>query len=154
MVRITIAQFLSSKFFYLLGVISAFFADIQMLLIMIICLCFVDLITAIIRTFRESEEKGALSKVKAVKSRKLRRTFIKMFLYLMFIMCCYLLPVACFGTDLYMAEIAGATLGIVELKSIAENMSFITGNDGFTRAFKKIRKIIEEHISGKMENPE
>jgi len=132
----------------------AFFSPISLILWTIAAVCFIDLITAIGRDFKRhaNRDVGFCRKIKIIKSKKLRRTSIKMMLYLIIVMLLFAIPYVCFGVGLYAAQIGGFAILTHELFSIAENMSIITGNNIFNKIVKKTIKKMTEWISSKMED--
>lgn len=142
-------------FLVLLSAVIAFFAPIQGLIIAIVVLCLADAITAIMRDWKKNSDKySGFKKLKIIKSRKLRRTVTKIVLYVLFICLLYLLPVVCFHYHMYAAHVVVMLFGAVEIKSIAENLDFLTGQDLFTSAFSRVRKLFENKINEKIEKPE
>ena len=144
---------LVDKGIYVFGLLGAFLAPVAGMFYLILFLVLADLVTAIICDYRRRKIKG-FEKIKKIQSRKLRRTLLKLFLYWLFTMACYAIPVVTFGSSLYIVNIAVAMISIIELKSIAENSGLILGNDVFMRIFKKVRKYIENIINKGIEEPE
>lgn len=136
----------------LLGIMSGYFAPIQGLLNVLIVLAILDMITAIIKNIQKDKTKGFFKKLKVIKARKIVKTGFKLVAYLTFTMAVYALMIECFDDDLGFAYIVGATFGMVELTSIAENMGSATSNPVYIKIVKKIRKKIENLISDKIED--
>ena len=117
----------------------AFCAPFLMLIHSITFLVFVDLITAIILQTKTKE--GFLNKVKVVQSKKLRKSAIKLFLYIIFIVSVYVLIDTIFpgsGVSEWVMKITFFSLAAVEVSSIAANMNHITGKSVFTKTLNKI----------------
>ena len=149
-----------------LGVISAllaFFAPIHTILIVIAAFVTVDCLTAIMRAIKKTKDeeyckelsgwKKFICKVKVIKSSKLRRTALKMFLYLMIPMLVFAAELALFGKSIYVTNVAAFWLIFAEFLSIAENCDFALGTTLFTTIVKKIRKMFEDILIKKIENP-
>lgn len=141
---------IADKAVYLLALLGGFLAPVAGMFYLVLFLVFGDMITAIIADMRAKKTK----KFNTIRSRKLRRTAIKLFLYWLFIMACYAIPMVCFGSPYFMVNIATAMICVIELKSIAENSGLILGNDILMRVFKRFRKGIENIINKGIEEPE
>jgi len=136
-----------------IATVLAFFAPISILFYLICFLVGADLITAIIKSLQNCEDYKGLEKIKCIKSRKLRRSVLKLFIYQLVIACVYFFSMAIFQGDIYLANFAAGSIALVELSSICENMSIITHNNVFTKIFKNISKMFSDKISDKIENP-
>jgi hypothetical protein len=146
-------NFFQSVYAYLLVPIMIFLTPLIGLFYLMSFLIVLDLITAIYRDFKLKKSKTLKQKIRRVKSRKLRRSVVKWFLYMSFITAVYSIPFICFGNGFMMAEIMTSTLAIIELKSIAENMDIINESDIFTSLSKKFVKWLNEKINSGIENP-
>lgn len=142
---------------YLVSGVMAFFAPIQTCFHVLTFLVIVDLITAIIKCYKLYEGDNTFkNKLRVIKSHKLRRSFLKWFLYIIFIMSVYAVEKALgFTFELYFAQIGFAMLSFVELYSIGENMDLALGQKGlFIGIIKRIRKMFESKIQDNITNGE
>lgn len=146
-------MFLSKAYAFILVPIMAYLAPISGLFYLLLFLVVADLITAIMRDWKLKNSKTLKQKIRRVESRKLRRTVVKFFLYLLFIISAYSIPTICFHNGFYLAEISTAFISIIELKSLCENMDYINGSDIFTSLFKRIRNVISNKIEEKIDKP-
>jgi len=144
-------------FSYVCSGLIAFFAPIYLLFNVITFLIGIDLLTGILKSIKTYDgPKGFWCKIRIIKSNKLRRSFVKWFLYVIFIMCVYALETA-LGLNfcLYLAQLAFAMLAFVELYSIGENMDVITGKKGiFISIISKIRKLTEDKVNNSISGKE
>lgn len=122
-------------------------APIAPLVHLVIFLVFVDLITAIWKGFKDDKVKGLIAKIRYIRPNKLRRTLVKLILYILSITIAYLIPFVCFNHSFYIAETFTAYIALIESKSIAENMDLISGTDRFTYLFRKFQKMIIDKIT-------
>ncbi|NPV12913.1 MAG: hypothetical protein HPY57_14170 [Ignavibacteria bacterium] len=144
---------LSKAYTYILVPIISYLAPISGLFHLMLFLVFLDLITALIRDWKIKKARTIKQKIRRVKSKKLRRTLVKLFLYIMFIIATYSIPKICFNNTFYLAELMTSFISIIELKSISENMDIINESDIFTTLFKKIRNFLSSMIEKKIDNP-
>jgi len=133
----------------------AFFSPIALCIHVITFLVVVDLITGILKSFKLNKDvKGFWNKIKIIKSHKLRRSFLKWFVYVIFIMCVYAFEKA-LGIEiyLYLAQISFAMLSMIELYSIGENIDIVTGKRGvFVSIVNKIRRVFENKVENIINN--
>lgn len=124
--------------------ILTFFAPILIFIYAIIFLTTIDLITAIIRDYKNKKErnKGEL----LLESRKLRKSVTKTFLYILFIASTYVLMEVTFSHTFFIPNLVFGSLALVEVVSIGENMARITDNNIFIKITRKISKIFTEKI--------
>ena len=133
-----------------------FFAQIEIILYVLGFLIIFDNITAILRDIRKLKDEmfwkdttwlqRAKLKFDAIKSGKIRKTGLKLSLYLIFVMVVYAVEVACVGRGIYIANFAAAILMFSELKSIAENIDIILDKDIFTSLIAKVKKKMIDSI--------
>lgn len=127
----------------LLMTIIGFITPILPLMYVVSALVIFDLITAILRSWKQNPQcMGFWKKLQVIKSNKLRKTAIKFFCYNMFIGIVFAVDMVLFGGTLQFAKIAMALISLGELYSIAENLDIITGDNVFMRIFKAIKKPI------------
>ena len=146
-------MFLTKVYTYILIPFMVFLAPILTLFYLMLFLCSLDLCTAIMRDWKLKNAKTRQQKIRRVTSKKLKRTVIKLFLYMMFIGATYAIPVICFGAGFYLAEIMTSFIAIIELKSIVENMDLINESDVFTTLFKKFRNMFGDRIERGINRP-
>ena len=135
---------------YTFSSIIAFFAPISICFHVITFLVGIDLLTGIMKSFKQNTEtKGFRARMRIIKSNKLRRSFLKWFLYIVFIMCVYAMEMAIgLSFSLYFAQIAFIMLAFVELYSIGENIDIVTEKKGlFISIITRIRKAFENKVS-------
>lgn len=151
---------------YLLGGLSAllaFFAPIHTILLVIAAFVTADCLTAILKAIKKEKNEQYCKeltgwqrfkcKIKTIKSSKLRRTALKMFLYLMIPMLIFSAEIALFKQSIYATNVAAFWLIFAEFLSIAENCDFALGTTLFTSIVKKVRKMFEDILIKKIENP-
>lgn len=108
--------------------VMAIFAPIQTVLITVGVLIFIDLIFGIMAARKRKEQ---------ITSSALRRTVTKMFVYQVTIMTAYLGEIYLLGGLIPVVKMVAGVIGVVEIKSLLENSSELTGLD-----FKAIIKIL------------
>lgn len=101
---------------------------IHNILIAVICLIFVDLVTGIWKAVKLKEK---------ISSAAMRRTVTKILVYNLAILSgftveAFLIP------DLPLIKLVSAVIGLVEIKSILENLNTISGQDIFKALIKKL----------------
>lgn len=127
----------------LLMSLIGFLTPILPLMYVVTILVIFDLITGILRSYKQHPEcLGFWKKLQVIKSHKLRKTAIKFFCYNMFIGIVYAVDMVLFGGILQFAKISMALISLAELYSIAENLDIITGDNIFMKIFKAIRNPI------------
>ena len=143
-----------SNFILALIALSTIFTPIYSILWAVIIVSLIDLFTAIGKDFRlhRKDKVSIWKKLTIIKSRKLRRTTIKIILYLILVMLLHLIPYVCFGSGLYIANIGGFMILANELHSIGENMNIITGDNIFSKIIKKSIKEMNEWLNKKIED--
>ena len=145
----------------LLAILS-FFSPIALILYTIIFVILLDCFTAIIKAIKEKFDnelcknyswfKKIICKLRIIKSSKLRRTILKMFFYLLFIMAVYGAEIAIFGMSVFITNFAAFLIIFAELMSVCENMDKSLGTTLFTNLVKTVRKQFENKITDKIEN--
>lgn len=151
--------------------ILALIMPLKSLMIIIVVLCVFDLITGIIKDIkkRNNEEKlkeniicldnnlnwfqSFIKKMKMIQSRKLRRSIIKIFWYNIILILFYISINSLFGLGpaLIIGKVVAASLYLVELRSICENLDKITNKNIFITIFGKVNKYVVESISKMIE---
>ena len=134
--------------------IGAFFTPIFALFYGIFTLVFIDLISALMRNHKLANDKSIKSTFKSIESKKLRRTLVKAFVYILFTGLTFLIPMLAFGSTLYLPNIAFALISLIELRSIAENFDIVIGSSIFMKLFQKFRKSIENYVNSGIDLPE
>ena len=89
---------------------------------------FADLVTGIWRSV-------CAGGYKTITSRKLKRTVVKIAAYVLAILSTFILEKELLGSGITVTKIVTGMICLVELASIMENLSFITGNSVFIRIF-------------------
>ena len=125
----------------------AFCAPIITIVHSIIFLVFVDLLTAIMKNWKLNESKSFIEKMKTLESGKLRKSAIKLFLYILFIVSTYVIMMAGFGQTFFVMNFVFLSFSLVEITSIASNISIITGQDVFTKTVKKFTNFLTNKIT-------
>lgn len=115
--------------------VAVIFAPIKAALITAGLLITVDLITGILAARKRGE---------AITSSKLRRTLSKMCIFEAVILLAFLLEKYLMDGVLPMAKIASAYVGIVEYKSILENLNQLNGESLLSGLIKKLNKKEED----------
>ena len=142
-----IANVLTSKLFQIILVIGAFFTPLYLQFILIGVLVGFDLLTGILSSIKKNEVKGFFRKLWHIKSRGLFKSVMKLCLYWMFIGSVYLMEIAIFGVSFYVVNAITGIMALTELKSIAENCSYIVGGNVFVDAFKVLKdKLVDKAV--------
>lgn len=125
----------------------AIFAPIKMILITTIILVFGDLITGLVAAYKRGEP---------LKSAGLRRTVNKLLTYLSAICIGYLVETYMLEGYLAVSKIVAGLIGVVEFKSLLENLDSINGTPLFKSLIKKlgsvnddIKEEVKEELTGK-----
>lgn len=108
--------------------VLAVFAPIQAIIITVGVLIFADLILGIMAAHKRGD---------AITSAALRRTVTKMFVYQLTILTAFLVQTYLIGGIFPVVNMVAGVIGLVEIKSLLENASAITGLD-----FKAIIKLL------------
>ena len=130
---------------------------IWVLLALITVICLIDLITAIMKDFKDNKIVGFYQKCKAVTSRKLRRSSIKIAFYWIIITLFYSIVKICIVHDetaIWAARTVTLLMSIHELYSIGENMSGVTSNNIFNKIIRGTVKKLNEKVNNMIENTE
>lgn len=138
----------------LIATLASFFAPISLILYVITGLVLLDLITAVIYSIKnegklikkDSWFKTFCQKIKIVKSHKIRRTVIKLFLYITVVASFYSIEIAVFTKTILLTNIVAGVIMFAEWFSICENMFKITGSSVFKKIMEKIRKPVEDKL--------
>jgi len=143
--------------------IGVFVAPISSMLWVIFALIILDMITSVMKQWKEKKLEGKKLLLFPIpfydgdreivfRSSEAKKTMIKTFLYITFISVCYALPYSIMEFHMYMPHIATACIGSVELVSIAENNSVTTNNSIFVKITKVLTKKLNSYISDKTQN--
>jgi hypothetical protein len=128
----------------LIAAILAVFAPIKMILITTIVIVFGDLITGLIAAHKRGEP---------LKSAGLRRTVTKLAIYLSAICVGFLVETYMLEGYLAVSKIVAGLIGVVELKSLLENLDSINGSPLFKSLIKKLGSVnddIKEDVKEKI----
>ncbi len=141
----------------LFAVVLAFFAPLASLIHVIIVLLIVDAATSIYYQMKliHNDVKGRklIACIHVIESRKLRKTLEKMFFYVLIIIMFYIFdlyvlqvkPIAIDAIyNFSITNIAAVLISLVELTSIASNVSKITGNKVFDRIVSIFSKKVDK----------
>ena len=156
--KVRIAGALSAIFIFILQPIwelLSFTQPIWILLGLITAICSIDLITAMMKDFKDNKIVGLWKKLKAVKSRKLRRSSIKTVFYWIIITLFYSIVKICITHDetaIWAARAATFFMSIHELYSIGENMSGVTSNNIFNKIIRGTVKKLNDKVNNMIES--
>lgn len=133
----------------------SFFSPIAMIVHVIMFVIVLDCLTAIIKAWKEFKPKQVgwrmlIERFTVIKSRGLKKTTLKFFLYVLFIMAVYGTEIACFGRSFYITNFAAFLIIFSELVSVAENLDIIMVTNKFTGIIKKLRKLFENKLVDKI----
>lgn len=95
-------------------------APIHTVMIAVGVLIFADLMTGMLAAIKKGEK---------VSSAAMRRTISKMFVYQLTVICGFLLETYLIDGLIPVAKIVAGVIGMVEFKSVLENVNVITGQD-------------------------
>lgn len=148
----------NSSFLGIFSAILAFFSPISIIVHALIFIILLDCITAIFKAWKDYKPISSnwfrkfLEYITVIKSRKLKKTVLKFFFYILFIMAIYLAEIAIFARCLYITNFAAFILIFSELISVAENLDILLVTNKFTSLIKRIRKMFENKIIDKISN--
>lgn len=151
---------LYSTFLFIGSAFLSFFAPISLIIHVITFVILLDCFTAIMKTWKQYKpvSKNWFYKLieyfRVVRSRKLKKTVLKFFLYLLFIMAIYAAEIAIFNQCLYITNFAAFVIIFSELVSVAENLDILLVTNKFTTLIKRIRKIFEKKIIDQISSDE
>lgn len=111
------------------------FAPIKATLITVMVLCTVDLVSGIW---------ASIHKKKKITSSGLKRTVVKVLAYESVVMLGFLTETYLTGPDMPVTKILGGYIGIVELKSVMENIELISGVPVLRMIINKLTKSVKE----------
>ncbi|MCK9417228.1 phage holin family protein [Candidatus Dojkabacteria bacterium] len=141
-------------FSVLLGFFVFIIQPIWVLLALIFMICVIDMITALMKDYKNNKIVGFWKKIKEIKSRKMRRTSIKILFYWIIITLFYSIVKICIVHDetaIWAARIATLLMSVHELYSIGENMSGVTSNNIFNKIIRGTVKKLNEKINNMIE---
>jgi len=127
-------------------VIMAVLAPIKPMLIACVFLIIADMITGIFAAYKRKEK---------ISSAEMRRSVTKLVVYQIAIIAAFVLEKYMLGGILPVAKIVAGVIGMVEMKSILENVSAIAGQDilamvinklGFRREVRKNSPVVILYI--------
>lgn len=119
----------------LVAAILAVFAPIKMIIITTIVLVFADLLTGMIAAHKRGE---------SLKSSAMRRTITKILVYLSAVCLGFLVETFMLEGYLAVSKIVAGLIGVVELKSILENLDSVNGSPLFKSLIKKLGSVNDE----------
>lgn len=129
----------------------SFFSPIAMIVHVIMFVIALDCLTAIIKAWKEFKPKQVgwrrlVERFTVIKSRGLKKTTLKFFLYVLFTMAVFGTEMACFGRSFYITNFAAFLIIFSELVSVAENLDIIMVTNKFTGIIKRLRKLFENKL--------
>lgn len=139
-----------------IGGLVAFFSPILLMLYVIMASVLLDCITAIIQSMEaykvnETKPYKLWQRRKAIRSRGLRKTALKLILYVLFIGLIYSTEIAIFNTSVYITNFVAFVIVFSELISIAENLDRLMHTHKFTPLVVKLRKFFEKRLMQEMQ---
>lgn len=139
-----------------IGGLVAFFSPILLMLYVIMASVLLDWITAIIQSMEaykvdETKPYKLWQRRKAIRSRGLRKTALKLILYVLFIGLIYSTEIAIFNTSVYITNFTAFVIVFSELISIAENLDKLMNTHKFTFLIVRIRKLFEKRLMQEMQ---
>lgn len=139
-----------------IGGLVAFFSPILLILYVIMASVLLDCITAIIKSMEaykvdETKPYKLWQRRKAIRSRGLRKTALKLILYVLFIGLIYSTEIAIFNTSVYITNFVAFVIVFSELISIAENLDRLMHAHKFTPLIVKLRKLFEKRLMQEMQ---
>ena len=108
------------------------FAPIKSTLITVMVLSVVDLVTGVWAARRRGEP---------ISSRELKRTPIKIAVYEIAVLCAYLVAQYLTGPELPIMNLVAGLIGMVELKSILENLDGVSGGPLFSVVTTRLQEM-------------
>lgn len=113
-------------------IIAAYFVAIKMLVWVIFTLVIFDLVTGIWKTVRKDGWK-------ALNSKGYKRTIIKLAAYMMALVSTFLIEAEILGTGIFLCKIVSGMISLVEIASIFENLTEITGQPLFMKIYDLLK---------------
>lgn len=134
-----------------IGGLVAFFSPILLIMYVIIASVILDCLTAVIQSMDaykvdKTKPYKLWQRRKAIRSRGLRRTALKLILYVLFIGLIYSTEIAIFNTSVYITNFTAFVIVFSELISIAENLDKLMNTHKFTFLIVRIRKLFEKRL--------
>lgn len=114
----------------------AYFAPTERILITVMALTIADLITGLLAARKQSLP---------ITSSELKRTVLKIFIYQVAVLLAYAVQTELTGPDMPVMKWLTAIIGMVELKSILENLDIISGGSFFTSLTDKLQNILNNN---------
>lgn len=110
-----------------------YFAPIKHVIITVMVLTIMDMILGICAALKQSIP---------ITSSELKRTVIKIFVYQIAVLLAFVIQTELTGPDLPVMKWLTAVIGLVELKSVLENLDIISGGSFFTSLTDKIQSYL------------
>lgn len=137
----------------IIGILT-YFSPIKELIHLIFLMCLVDMVTGIWKSIK-------IGGLKAFSSRKARRSIVKIVAYLLAVISTYGLEIVIFNSPgSYLTKGIAASIALIEIASLFENLATITGNPIFLKMFDSIstyfnrNKDIINSIDPTLDNPD
>lgn len=112
----------------------ALLAPIKGVLITIMVISIVDLVSGLLAARKEGQK---------LTSRGLKSTVIKVLVYQVAVLCAYIIQTQLLFDSIPIVEWLGSYIGLVELKSILENLERIQGQSVFKALTKRIKRSLD-----------
>lgn len=139
----------------ILSGIIAFYIPISLMIHVILITLILDTITAVLRDMSKLKRGcGILTRLRIIKSNKLRKTAIKLIFFTLIIMVVYAAEIAVFGVSLYITNFMAFLIIFSELTSIAENCDIMAGTNKFSSIIDTVRKLFEKKVSDVIDRDE
>lgn len=110
-----------------------YFAPTKHVIITVMALTLVDLISGLCASWKQSIP---------ITSNNLKRTVLKVAIYQLAVLCAFVVQTELTGPDLPVMKWLTAIIGLVELKSILENLDLISGGSFFTSMTDKLQSYL------------
>jgi phage-related holin len=110
--------------------ITAFVSPVQAMLITIVVLVFSDMITGLLRAKKQQQP---------INSYSLRKTVPKLLAYLAMVLIGNLVEIHLLNHAIPLTNLCASVVGLVEFKSILENLEIVTGKPVFKTILDKIQ---------------
>jgi phage-related holin len=127
------AKYLSAAAISLLGL----FAPVKGMLLAALVLCVADLITGVLAAMKRKEP---------ITSSKLRRSVVKLFVYELAIIASFIAQHWLTGDAFPLVSWAAGMVGLVELKSVLENLNTISGTDLLASILTKVTQAQDKPV--------
>jgi len=144
-------EWMYEKLMLLFTLLLAFFAPITLIVHIIVFVVVLDCFTAIIKqwvgyNYKHKGFRRCFERWSIIRSRGLKRTVLKLILYVLFIMAIYGAEIAVFNSSVYITNFVAFLIIFTELVSIAENIDLTFKTTKFTALIRRVRKLFEDKL--------